>query len=87
MSSGMIKVKDIFVSGDNAARPGSFRPGPHKARTTWVGSPRPTSRLKILVRPAYSLVRGPAHFSFLKKFLIFFLIFMIKLSMFKNWEL
>jgi len=69
----------IFFRGSNAGRPDPFRPGPHKARTMRAGPPRPayfmraenTGPPRILLGPQ----AGPLFF------------FMIKLSMFKNWEI
>ena len=69
--------------GGNAGRPAPFRPAPHKARISRAGPPRPTH----FMRATYSgpRARGPARFFFFKIFYLF-IFFMIKLSMFKNWE-
>jgi len=69
-------------------RAGLARLGPARIRPVQHGLACPVPHtlcgLKTLARPAYSLARGPARFFF--NFLIFFLIFMIKVSMFKDWE-
>jgi len=61
--------------------------GSARIRSTHRGLDRPTSHnlcgLQSLVRPAPHLTREPTGWLV---FFFFFLIFMIKLSMFKNWE-
>jgi len=60
-----------------------FRSGPHKARTARTDPPRSVHFIEAVNTSPSHTYFGPrarilAH--------IFFLIFMIKLSMFKNWE-
>jgi len=68
-----------------AMRADSTRLGPTRIRLAQRGlarlAPHTLCGLKTLARPAYSLARRPAG-----RPTFFFLIFMIKLSMFKNWE-
>jgi len=79
----------MLIRDGNAGRPAPFRPAPHKARTSRAGPARPAHFMRaayfgmprIYIGPRAC---GPARFFFLIFLFIYF--FIIKLSMFKNWE-
>jgi len=68
---------------------GPTRLGPTRIRPAQRGLARPAPHTlcgpKTLARPAYHLARGPSGRHVFFNY-YFFKIFMIKLSMFKNWE-
>jgi len=75
-----LQPSNLLARDDNMGQPGPFRPGPHKARTSQTGPPRSHNlcgcnhwSVPHITWPA-GLRAGP----------LFFIIFMIKLSMFKN---
>ena len=71
-------------------RAGPPRLGPPRIRPAYRGPARPAPHIlcgpHTLARPTYTLARGPARFFFFFKFFNLFIFFMIKPSMFKNWE-
>jgi len=72
----------VYSRDDNEGRPGPFRPGPDKARTTCAGPPRLAHFMWVANTGSPRLALGPRA----RGLTHIFLIFMIKLSMFKDWE-